>query len=274
MGVSVTYFGFLLRFVLVPLIVLLVVAAYDGVGGRRRPRRLRNVPGWAAVVLHVIVAVAYTTPWDNYLVATRVWWYDPRLVTGILLGWVPLEEYTFFVVQTLLAGAWFLFLARRQPAADDGHPLRNDLRWYALLPVLVIWLGAVIGLAVSWTPGTYLALQLVWALPPIALQLAFGADILWRYRRLVGLAVLVPTVYLGAADALAITAGIWTIDPQQTVGVLIGGALPLEEMAFFLLTNTLVVFGVTLLLAIESRGRLAQAWQRWMPRMTRVTEGG
>ena len=30
-----------------------------------------------------MIAVVYTTHWDNYLVATRVWWYDPALVSGI-----------------------------------------------------------------------------------------------------------------------------------------------------------------------------------------------
>lgn len=265
-----TYFGFLGRFVLVPLVVLLALAAYDAVRGRQRPGHLRNVSGWAAVVLHVVVAVLYTTPWDNYLVATGVWWYDPELVTGILLGWVPIEEYTFFIVQTLLTGAWLLFLARRLRPIDDADSLRDDLRWYAMLPMGVVWLGAVSVLTTGWLPGTYLGLQLVWALPPIALQLAFGADILWRYKRLVGLAVLVPTIYLGATDALAITAGTWTIDPQQTVGLRLAGSLPLEELLFFLLTNTLVVFGVTLLLAVESRSRLEQVRQRWMPRMTRA----
>jgi lycopene cyclase domain-containing protein len=109
----------------------------------------------------------------------------------------------------------------------------------------------------GWAPGAYLALILVWALPPIMLQLAVGADILWRYRRLVLTALLTATAYLGAADSLAINAGIWTISPAQSFGVFLGGRLPLEEAVFFLVTNTLIVFGVTLLLARETRQRLA-----------------
>lgn len=49
-----------------------------------------------ALLLHVVLAVVYTAPWDNYLVATGVWSYNPGLVTGVTLGWVPIEEYTFF----------------------------------------------------------------------------------------------------------------------------------------------------------------------------------
>ena len=64
------------------------------------------------------------------------------------------------------------------------------------------------------------------------------------------------TLYLSASDALAIRAGTWTIDPEQSLNLLIGGLLPLEEFVFFLLTNTLVFFGIILIWAVESRARL------------------
>ena len=49
---------------------------------RTLPNSLTLLPaGWALIVL-VLIAVIYTTPWDNYLVATEVWWYDPASVTG------------------------------------------------------------------------------------------------------------------------------------------------------------------------------------------------
>ena len=78
-----TYFGFLARFVLVPLALLVAAACYDAYRRMRRPDTLSGFPAWLALALHVLVALLYTTPWDNYLVATRVWWYDPQLVTGI-----------------------------------------------------------------------------------------------------------------------------------------------------------------------------------------------
>ena len=42
---------------------------------------------------------------------------------------------------------------------------------------------------------------------------------------------------------------IWTINPDKSFDLLLGGILPIEEFLFFLLTNTLVTFGVTLVLA-------------------------
>jgi lycopene cyclase domain-containing protein len=119
-----------------------------------------------------------------------------------------------------------------------------------------IWLAAAVALGIGWQPGTYLSLILVWGLPPVMFQTAFGADILWGYRRLILPGILVPTLYLGMADALAIRAGIWTISPDQTTGVLLPFGLPLEEFVFFLMTNLLIAFGVVLVLAQRSQERV------------------
>lgn len=256
-----TYFGFLLRFVVAPIAVLLGVALWDRRQGRRRAASLRSWPVWAAIGLHMVVALLYTTPWDNYLVATRVWWYDPALVSGIVIGWVPVEEYTFFLLQPVLTGLWIVFLARR--LALPAGPVPSSLRFMRVwLPTIlgIIWLAAIAALLARLEQATYLSLTLLWAMPPIALQLAFGADILWHYRRLVLLALVPATLYLSATDALAISRwGTWTIDPVQSLHVLLGGMLPVEEFVFFLLTSTLLTFGIVLVWAEPSHRRLAGA---------------
>jgi len=252
-----TYFGFLGIFLLTPIALLMGLGIFDQRRGRTLPPALAQFPLWAAILGHVIIALVYTTPWDNYLVATRVWWYDPTLVTGITLGWVPIEEYTFFVLQPIMSGLWLLYLGRRLtfPEKLSGEKI-SQLRWLLTITVGAVWLAAVVILIVLWKPGTYLALELGWALPPIMLQLAFGADILWRTRKLVFAGILVPTLYLSLADAIAIGVGVWTIDPAQSLAVFLGGILPVEEFIFFLLTNTLIIFGVTLILAQESQRRV------------------
>ena len=250
-----TYFLFLALFVGIPILLLLGVAWWDGRSGRKRPAALANWPVAGGILLHALIALIYTTPWDNYLVATGVWWYDPALVTGVVLGWVPIEEYTFFVVQPILAGLWLTALARRlPPVAFTPNPA---IRWMGVAFLGIVWLGAVAIPLLGWQPGTYLFLELAWALPPIALQWGFGGDILWRNRRLVLLALVPMTLYLSGADAIAIGAGTWTIDPAQSTGLLLGGILPIEEFLFFGLTNTLVTFGLVLVWVAESRTRLA-----------------
>jgi lycopene cyclase domain-containing protein len=227
------------------------------------------------IVALVIVAVAYTTPWDNYLVATRVWWYDESLVTGYVIGWVPIEEYTFFVVQTIMTGLFTAWLMRRMPYSHTLPEQKRSLRirQTATGVVGVVWLASVVLLALTflfpdsfWRYGTYLALELSWGLIPIMLQLIVGADILWRHRGTVITAILTTWLYLSATDAIAIQSGTWTINPEQSLPLLIGGILPVEEALFFLITNVLVVFGMTLVMEHASETRIPAALKTWLHR--------
>ena len=87
-----TYLAFHLVFLLPPLLILLAT-------GFPRPPRL-----WAYLLMPLI-ALVYTTPWDNYLVWQGVWGYPEGRVL-LRLGYVPLEEYLFFLLQPLLTGAF------------------------------------------------------------------------------------------------------------------------------------------------------------------------
>jgi lycopene cyclase domain-containing protein len=248
-----TYFAFLLRFLVIPILLLLLI----NLRWKDSPTsEFNQAKIWRGILVHIVLAVVYTTPWDNYLVATGVWYYDPDLVTGILFGYVPLEEYTFFVLETLMIGLWWWTLARRNAFPPKTQFIPNkSLRTGSLGLLTVLWATSLLVLLSDWEPGTYLAITLTWALPAIAPQLAFGADILWHYRRLLGTVILTGAGYLSAIDALAIGSGTWTIDPSQSAGIFIGN-LPVEEAVFFVVTVLLISFGITLLLAESSQGRL------------------
>lgn len=256
-----TYFEFLFFFLCIPLAIMAVITRFDQRSRRDTPLTDKPRAVWVAIGLHILLALIYTTPWDNYLVATGVWYYNPRLVTGLVIGWVPVEEYTFFVLQSALAGLWWYFLARRINPSGGFRP-----SWWGRVlslpfPILLC-VVSVIFLLVGLKPVTYLALECAWALIPIVIQLFFGADILWHHRRLVGLTILPLTAYLSLTDSLAIASGTWTIAPGQSLNLFIG-ALPLEELLFFLLTNILLGFGMTLLCAPESRVRIAEIRERF-----------
>ncbi len=112
-----SYGQFLVVFLVLPIVVL-------GVALRQRlsARYLR------AMAILALVAFAYTTPWDNLIVALGVWTYDRSLIAGIVIGYVPLEEYLFYGLQTILTG--LVLLALRRPrdrrselnARPDRHP--------------------------------------------------------------------------------------------------------------------------------------------------------
>jgi lycopene beta-cyclase len=239
----VTYFEFLLCFLILPIVLLGLLVWREGRQRQSRPFSLNSAHPWLVLGLLIVVAVIYTTPWDNYLVATQVWWYNPRLVTGITFGWVPLEEYVFFVLQPIFIVLWILWVMRRAPMASQD--VSWPVRVLALGLLAGVWIGALVMLVAGWRLGRYLGLELAWALPPIFIQVAVGMRTVAQQRWLLALTVIPITLYLSVADSVAISMGIWTISPASSLGVT-AGDLPLEECLFFLLTTTLVSVGFVL----------------------------
>jgi lycopene cyclase domain-containing protein len=266
-----TYLGFLTGFVLIPIILQLIWLLYQRWQGSWRPY-LITFPISYSFLLLAVLATLYTTPWDNYLVATRVWWYDPAKVLGVTIGWVPVEEYLFFMLQPVLGGLVLLYLFSRdqssipeQEHAQESGVNRDEkkgwrFRRWSLAIVFGSWITSLATLITGEATMTYLSLELAWALPVIMLQLAFGGDILWQQRWKVVFAITLLTIYLSAADALAIQSGVWTINPQKSLEMLLGGVLPVEELVFFLLTNIMVAFGFALIWAPQSAVRLERIW--------------
>jgi 15-cis-phytoene synthase/lycopene beta-cyclase len=93
--------------------------------------------------------------------------------------------------------------------------------------------------------GTYMGLILVWAVPFLLL--------LWSlaYQFILGLPltntllpIALPTVYLWIVDTLALRRGTWVIESGTKFGTHLWPGLEIEEAVFFLLTNTLIVFGL------------------------------
>ena len=258
-----TYFGFLFRFVFIPILILLAIALWDNQRSRQINGFRNGRAVWMAIGIHVMLAVVYTTPWDNYLVATGVWYYNPELVTGILIGYVPIEEYTFFIVETILAGLWWWLLATKLALPTIEIKPNRTLVWVSACALILLWFIFTYLFFFGDTKWTYLSITLFWALPAILPQLLFGADILWHYRRLVFWAIVVPGIYLSLMDMAALKETTWSISTSQTTGILFFGILPLEEVVFFFITNVLITFGMTLLLANVSEGRVTEIGEQF-----------
>ena len=201
-----------------------------------------------AIPLLCLIAFTYTTPWDNYLVAREVWWYGPERVVATI-GYVPLEEYLFFLLQPILTGLFVYHYLSRWRTAPDAISSRASsgarVGGAAVFGGLSALAFAV--LASGWESGLYLALILGWASPVLLGMWMYGGPVLWRERRTLLVGVGVPTVYLWFADGMAIHFGIWTISDAYTLGINPMG-LPVEEATFFLMTNLLVVKGILLFL--------------------------
>ena len=229
---TLSYLGFHAVFVLPPLLLLLLVRPPVLRAGGRAER--------TALALMIVAAVVYTTPWDNYMILRGVWYYGEGTVL-VRFGAVPLGEYLFFVLQTVVTGLWLSWYGV-DPSFDAGDwgPVPR------VAGVLAAFGATAAGLALLATPrGFYLGAILAWACPLFALQWGVGGAYLVRTWRRWTPAILVPTLYFAAADRVAIGLGIWTIAPETSTGILVLG-LPIEEGLFFLVTNLLVVWGIIL----------------------------
>ena len=229
-----TYLQFHLVFILPPLLVLALAS-------RGHVRRLgpRALPALGGVLL---LALAYTTPWDSELIRRGVWGYGPERVIGTI-GVIPIEEYLFFLLQPLLAGLWFYRLV--PPGLADAPPPPPRMRWGGTAVYVAL---ALIGiLLLQRREGTYMGMILTWAAPVLAAQWALSAGRIAAAPSAFWLGVAVPTAYLWIVDAIAIRLGIWRISEAHTLGPKLGW-LPLEEAAFFLATTLLCVQGLMLFL--------------------------
>jgi lycopene beta-cyclase len=234
-----SYFTFHLIFIIPPILILaLLQRPFANIGGYRAQ---------LALPLIALMALIYTTPWDNYLVFREVWGYGANRVVGTI-GYVPIEEYLFFILQPILTGLWLSFLLRHNQPVQN-QPSRNWLR------TIMFIFGAILSIAgfimLQWDNTLYLGLILAWATPILSLQWLIGANVILGIKQIFFNAVIVPTIYLWITDRIAIGNGIWYISEKYSTGFKLFG-LPIEEATFFLVTNLLVVQGILLFLLIKA----------------------
>ncbi|WP_293911714.1 carotenoid biosynthesis protein [Deinococcus sp.] len=248
-----TYLQYHLVFIVPVLLVMIGLTWIQTRGGKAVLGQFRdNKWGWRTFALFPLIPLIYTTPWDNYLVFKGVWNYPPERVLG-RIGYVPVEEYAFFILQTLITGLWLYFLIRR-----SGPPAASARPWLTRWGAAAAWLGVAFAgvVMLRFEPTFYLGLILAWAAPVLSGLSAFGGDLVLGRSRVFWWATLPPTLYLWATDFFAVGNGIWSISERYTLGWNLGGVLPVEEMVFFLITNLLVATGLLAFLHPEALVRV------------------
>ena len=89
-----TYASFLFFWVVLPIGLVLAWSWRDW-----------NARGVRALGLLLLVVYPVTSVWDNAAVAKGYWSFDPQALWGLVLVYLPLEEYLFFGLQSVLTGA-------------------------------------------------------------------------------------------------------------------------------------------------------------------------
>ncbi len=241
-----SYFRFHLIFNL-PVLVALYLSS----------RREAWTAGEETTVLLVLLAVvAFTTPWDNLAAKWGIWGF-PREKFSFRIGYLPVEEYAFFVLQSLnvMLGVRALFHFfpgwHRLVTTDPG-------RWtYACLaasfvPWVVIWFQLRLFRRRAGSRVNY-ALHLGWFLPVIYSQWVLAPYLFAMHLGLLVLVTVIFGLYYTWSDLVAVRAGTWFFDEKQITGFKFGGLLPWEEVAFFFVTSLLVAQSYLLLLPMDQR---------------------
>ena len=235
-----TYLSFLLGWLVVPTLCLLL---YLKMRASLKSRSMLLGWHWAGTAILSALAFFWTTPWDNAIVARGIWSYGADRVLAVI-GYVPLEEYCFFILMPLFNSTLFAVLFLRELKVESNwRAPQTGGRSLALITGALLMLLA--GKLLSVEPCTYFALTLLWFLPPLVLQWCFDPFTLWQKRRILLGATVLPTLYFSIADAFAIAAGIWSIHSATRTGLELGN-LPFEEAFFFFITSLLLAQGLIL----------------------------
>ncbi|MHA2028432.1 MAG: lycopene cyclase domain-containing protein [Candidatus Kariarchaeaceae archaeon] len=251
----ISYFNVLLIFIIPPIILLGILTKV-----RFKTIKIFSLDSISAIIFLSIIAFIYTTPWDNYLVSEGIWFYDSELISGIVIFWVPIEEYLFFILETILVALLYLNIntvnMKEQLELRTENMAHQSLRVSGFVLIMSIWLISFFLFVFGPNQYSYISLILIWALLPIAIQVIYGADIIIDNLVPVSLTIIISTIYLSLVDAYAIYSGTWTISPNTSLEGFKIGIMPIEEIMFFLLTSILVTFGMLLSTNYKSRIRL------------------
>jgi lycopene cyclase domain-containing protein len=209
-----------------------------------------------ALGLVLLAVMIFTTPWDNLAAKWGIWGF-PREKYSLQIGYLPVEEYAFFLLQSMGVILAVRALFRFFPDWLTGQETSIGLGTLICLGASVIpW--TIVALQLRWLrrkagPRVNYAIHLAWFLPVIYIQWIIAPFLFLGHAGLLALVTAAFGGYYTLADLAAVRAGTWFFDEKQITGVKLGGVLPWEEIAFFFLTSLLVAQSYLLLLPADSR---------------------
>ena len=235
-----SYFTFLLFFVILPTMGMFALLKFCTA---RKATSVEARWHWKGTAILALIAFVWTTPWDNYIVANGVWSYGADRVLAVI-GFVPFEEYLFFILMPFFNSALLACLFSKSLFAVSTWR-EPQVKARAVAIGVGILLMSVAVFLQSKESFTYLSLILFWFVPPLVLQWVFDPQVLIHKIGILLPATLFPTLYFSLVDAFAIRAGIWTIHAATRSGWEFG-SLPFEEAFFFLIVSLLLAQGLIL----------------------------
>lgn len=204
---------------------------------------------YAKLTLLPIIAFVWTTPWDNLIVKNQAWFYRRHCI-WFTVGYVPIEEYFFFIVQSIVTTLWCSFVTRwRLPNLYISHPGGHKPRIALAQPAVglaVTCFTAGLWIAQPGSSSYYFGMITWWSSVPLGLLMWGTIDFVismgfWAGHLPFFISIAAPTVYLWFSDIYALRRGTWHINERTSLNIFPITDLPIEEMLFFVVTNTILV---------------------------------
>jgi len=222
-----TYLSFLSLFLLP---ILVVVSCIFFKTYNKDKFRLKGI------IVLVLIAVIYTTPWDSFIIKNGIWYYDENKILGTIFR-IPIEEYLFMIVQTIISSMLYCIVQKNKIAESFSYSSK-----YLILFAIIFFIGVMM---IRVEHFKYFGYLITWASIPLAIQWSVGSNQLISSFKKWLLPFILFSIYLSFIDCIAIKNNVWTIAESTSCGINLFG-LPIEELVFFLLTNLLVFQGMTL----------------------------
>lgn len=198
----------------------------------------------------VTLALIYTTPWDNYIIYHKAWWYRKEAVFGTI-GFVPVEEYFFFIIQTIFTSLWTTMCSRwtlNSLYLSSPDRKQFELTRYSMISVLSVIILTGWSYAIPATKTFYMGSIAWWSVFVLVIIWVMAGSYIKQRSLPTLLSVVVPSIYLCWVDIIALRARVWHINEATSLEIFPWNDLPLEEMVFFFVTNTVVVNAIPIVL--------------------------
>ena len=218
------YLEFVFTFLLIPAIVVFFF------------KKKRTHLATLGLIIHLIIAVLYTVPWDNYLIKNGIWYYDDKLITDTIFL-IPIGEYLFILLQTTLI---CLTISPNTFSYNKNSCFKYSSK--GLYIGLLFFLSGIV--LMFFTNSLYLSLILLWASAPFTVQLSIGFNVLKDNICIISKYCFLFTIYFSIIDSYAL-GKIWFIAERTSLGINIGN-IPIEEIIFFCCTSLFVLNGMCL----------------------------
>ena len=241
---NLTYFRFHMLFTIPCLCIFKIITDIQSYFSKKNTNKIRII--YNGIVLLSFIANIYTFPWDYYLIKHKIWDYSEDKIMSTFCS-IPLEEISFFSLQTFLCS--LIWLYNYNKFGISNYDIKNNTKYENIY--ITFYSIALIGLTnylyYRDSKYTYLNFIVTWGTPIIFIQLSYNLSNIINNYTLIFNSLATSSVLLVIFDIFAIDNFTWFINKETSYYPFTDyiATIPLEEITFFIITSLMCILGLT-----------------------------